>query len=176
MLSQLSVAGDTTDRLETAGPDSARLDNAGLDNAGLDNAVRVYARLALGVAFLSAVAARFGLWQGTFDLEHFASFVQYTGTVNSFMPAATIPFLAWAATITEIAFGISLTIGFRVRWVAFGSALLLALFATAMAVSFGLQSPMDHSVYSASACALLLALAESRRVRTEPVARASSRS
>ena len=31
-----------------------------------------YARFALGAAFLSAVTARFGLWQGTFDPKHFA--------------------------------------------------------------------------------------------------------
>ena len=41
---------------------------------------------------------------------------------------------------------------------AFGSAALLALFGTAMACSFGLKSPLDYSVLSASAGALLLGL------------------
>jgi hypothetical protein len=35
--------------------------------------------------------------------------------------------------------------------------LLLALFGTAMAISFGIKSPLDYSVFSASAAALLLA-------------------
>jgi hypothetical protein len=55
----------------------------------------VYARLAIGSAFLSADGARFGLWDGTLDLEHFPRFIQLTAEVNSFMPAVTIPFLAW---------------------------------------------------------------------------------
>jgi uncharacterized membrane protein YphA (DoxX/SURF4 family) len=123
----------------------------------------LYARLALGAAFLSAVASRFGLWDGTLDLQHFANFQRYTAEVNAFMPAAAIPLLAWAATLAESTFGIALIAGIRVRWAALGSAALLALFGTAMAVSLGIKSPMDYSVFSASAGALLLALQEFRR-------------
>ncbi|MFY9688429.1 MAG: DoxX family protein [Candidatus Acidiferrales bacterium] len=117
-----------------------------------------YARLALGSAFLSAVASRFGLWDGTLDLKHFARFLEYAGEVNSFMPRAAIPFIAWAATAAETSFGILLILGLWPRWVSLGAAILLAMFATAMAVSFGLKSPLDYSVYSASGAALLLAL------------------
>jgi putative oxidoreductase len=117
----------------------------------------VYARIALGSAFLSAVASRFGLWDGTFDLKHFAKFIQYAAEVNSFMPAATIPFIAWSATVAETSLGILLILGLWPRWVSLASAILLAMFATAMAISFGLQSPMDYSVFSASGAALLLA-------------------
>jgi len=88
--------------------------------------VERYARLALGAAFLSAVAGRFGLWTGAPWGDAFARFVAYTAEVNAFMPAL-------------------------------GSAVLLAIFGTAMAISFGLKSPMDYSVFSASAGALLLA-------------------
>lgn len=117
----------------------------------------IYARLALGAAFLSAVASRFGLWDGTLDLEHFARFTRYTAEVNSFMPARAIPLLAWAATVAELSLGLALVLGVRTRWAARGSALLLALFGTAMGVSFGVKSPLDYSVFSASAGALLLA-------------------
>jgi len=48
-------------------------------------------------------------------------------------------------------------------WVALGSAVLLILFGTAMAVSFGIKSPLDYSVFSASSAALLVAAYESRR-------------
>ena len=48
-------------------------------------------------------------------------------------------------------------VGVRLRWVAGGAALLLASFGTAMALSAGLKSPLDYSVFSASAAALLLA-------------------
>lgn len=121
-----------------------------------------YARLALGAAFLSAVASRFGLWSGQPAGERFAAFERYTAEVNAFLPAFTIPFLARAATVAEVLLGVGLLVGARLRWVAAGSALLLALFGTAMAVSSGLKSPLDASVFSASAGALLLALQRPR--------------
>jgi len=116
----------------------------------------VYARLALGCAFLSAVAARFGLWHDR-GPHPFAEFIRYTGEVNSFLPAAMYPFLAVAATIAETTLGIALIAGFRLRWTALASAVLLAIFGTAMAISGGIKSPLDYSVFSASAAALLLA-------------------
>jgi putative oxidoreductase len=122
-----------------------------------------YARVALGVAFLSGIASRFGLWGKDVGYGNFANFVRYTAEVNSFMPSATIPFLAWTATAAEFLLGIALVIGFRLKWAALGSAVLLLLFATAMAISFGIKEPLDYSVFSASAAALLLA-ARSRRV------------
>jgi putative oxidoreductase len=125
----------------------------------------VYARIALGSAFLSAVASRFGLWDRTFDLKHFAKFIHYAAEVNSFMPAATIPFIAWSATLAETSLGILLILGLWPRWVSLAAAILLAMFGTAMAISFGLQSPMDYSVFSASGAALLLALRALRENR-----------
>jgi uncharacterized membrane protein YphA (DoxX/SURF4 family) len=89
--------------------------------------------------------------------------MQYTAKVNSFMPPAAIPFLAWAATVGELFCGIALILGIWPRWVALGSALLLALFGIAMAISFGIKSPMDYSVFSASGAAILLALRSSGR-------------
>jgi len=74
------------------------------------------------------------------------------------MPAAVIPFLAWAATVAETSLGVALIAGLRLRWVAVASAALLAVFGAAMAISLGPKSPLDYSVFSASAGALLLAL------------------
>src|SRR5438067_9528997 len=121
----------------------------------------LYARITLGAAFLSGIADRFGLWGKATGYGDFAHFMQYTAQVNSFMPAFTIPFLAWAATVAELVLGIALISGVWPRWVALASALLLFLFGTAMAISFGLKSPLDYSVFSASAGAVLLALCAS---------------
>jgi uncharacterized membrane protein YphA (DoxX/SURF4 family) len=124
----------------------------------------LYARFALGAAFLSGIADRFGLYTGrNVGYGNFAGFVDYTAKVNSFMPAFTIPFLAWAATAAELSLGVALILGVWPRSVALGSALLLALFGTAMAISFGIKSPMDYSVFSASAGAVLLALYSDRK-------------
>jgi uncharacterized membrane protein YphA (DoxX/SURF4 family) len=127
----------------------------------------LYARIALGAAFLSAVADRFGLWGKYGGWGNFANFTKYTAEVNSFLPAFVIPFLAWAATLAETSLGIGLIIGIWPRWVALGAALLLAMFGTAMAISFGVKSPLDYSVFSASAGALLLALYQSRKSGAE---------
>jgi uncharacterized membrane protein YphA (DoxX/SURF4 family) len=118
----------------------------------------LYARIALGAAFLSAVASRFGLWDRTLDLKHFLNFIEYTAEVNSFLPRAIIPGVAVLATVCETSLGILLIMGLWPRWVSLASAVLLALFATAMAISFGLKSPMDYSVFSASGASVLLAL------------------
>lgn len=120
-----------------------------------------YARLALAAAFLSAVASRFGLWQGHFSMARFQEFITYTGEVNAFLPAKTYPTLAWAATVAETACGLTLLSGLKPRWAGFASAGLLFTFGTAMALSQGIKSPLDYSVFSASAAALLLALRSS---------------
>src|SRR5579863_5241458 len=79
----------------------------------------LYTRFALGVAFLSGIADRFGLYTGrNVGYGDFAGFEAYTAKVNSFMPASTIPFLAWAATAAELSLGILLILGLWPRWVA----------------------------------------------------------
>jgi putative oxidoreductase len=124
----------------------------------------VYARLALGASFLSGIADRFGLYSGrNVGYGNFDGFMQYTAKVNSFMPASTIPFLAWAATVAELSLGLALVLGMWLRWVTLGSSALLVLFGTAMAISFGIKSPLDYSVFSASAAALLVAIYQVRK-------------
>jgi uncharacterized membrane protein YphA (DoxX/SURF4 family) len=124
----------------------------------------LYARLALAVSFLSGIADRFGLYTGrNVGYGNFRGFLNYTAKVNSFMPPSTIPFLGWSATFFEFTFGVLLLFGIWTRWVALGSAALLVLFGTAMAISFGLKAPLDYSVFSASACAVLLVLHEEKQ-------------
>ena len=120
-------------------------------------AALIYARIALGLAFLNGIAERFGWYGKDVGYGNYANFVKYTAQVNAFMPAWSIPFLAGAATVAELVLGVLLVAGVWKRWVALGSAALLAIFGTAMAISFGPWSPLDYSVFSASAAALLLA-------------------
>lgn len=134
------------------------------------NAIERYAAIALGAAFLSAVASRFGLWTGRPWDVAFASFTAYTAEVNAFMPAWTIPFLAWSATVVETTCGVLLVLGLFPEAAATVSAGLLALFGTAMAASQGVKSPLDYSVFSASAAALLLADRLRRRRIGSPTA------
>src|SRR5690349_4665797 len=87
----------------------------------------LYARIALGAAFLSGIADRFGLYGPNVGYGTFAGFIRYTAQVNSFMPSSTIPFLAIAATIAELFLGIALIIGMWTFWVAIAAAVLLIL-------------------------------------------------
>jgi uncharacterized membrane protein YphA (DoxX/SURF4 family)/ketosteroid isomerase-like protein len=129
----------------------------------------LYTRIALGAAFLSAVASRFGLWDKTPDLKHFGAFIQNTAQVVAFIPSAFIPLLAWAATTAETTLGILLILGIWPRLVSLAAAILLAMFGTAMAISFGLKSPLDYSVFSASGAAVLLSQHASSRLVHEGV-------
>jgi putative oxidoreductase len=147
------VASETSQQPATTTPGTLNWERPGI----------LYARIALGAAFLSGIGSRFGLYGKNVGYGNFANFVKYTAEVNSFMPAFTIPFLAWSATAAELVLGIALTLGVWPRWVTLGSAALLALFGITMAISFGIKSPLDYSVFSASAAAVLLALYEGRK-------------
>ena len=98
----------------------------------------------------------------------FNRFIQRVAELNGWAPASLVPVLAWSATILETTFGVTLILGLALRWVAFGSAALLAWFALAMAIYTGIKPPLDYSVFSASSAALLVALIESRRETSVP--------
>jgi len=55
--------------------------------------------------------SRFGLWDSTLDLKHFANFIAYAAEVNSFLPRAVIPYVAVLATVCETLLGILLILG-----------------------------------------------------------------
>jgi uncharacterized membrane protein YphA (DoxX/SURF4 family) len=121
----------------------------------------VVLRLALGFSFLSAVADRLGLW-GAYGEPNvawggFARFVAYTGQLNWFLPKATIPIVAIAATCLETLLGIMLIVGWQTRTAALSSGVLLLLFALGMTEATGIKAPLDYSVFSAMGGAFLLA-------------------
>ncbi len=121
----------------------------------------VLLRIALAVGFLSAVADRFGLWgaPGAAGVAWGAwePFVAYTAKLNFFVPSSVAAILAILATAAEIILAVALIIGFRLRETALASAILLLLFALTMSLSGGVKGPLDYSVFTAAAAALLLA-------------------
>jgi uncharacterized membrane protein YphA (DoxX/SURF4 family) len=129
--------------------------------------VRLFARLALGASFLSAVADRFGLW-GPYGSKNaswgdFPHFVEYTGAVMSLFPSSLTVSFAWAATVAETLFGVLLIAGFKMRITSVLSGFLLLAFAMAMVTGLGIKKPLDYSVFSAAAAAFLLAFWEPDR-------------
>ena len=118
-------------------------------------------RLAIGASYLWEVADRLGLLGlngqphvGWGDWKHFTA---YAKQVMSFLPPALVNPLATIATIGEGGFGILLIIGLLTRMAAIGSGVLSLCFAIAMAISFGIESPLGYSVFTLSAASFLLA-------------------
>lgn len=121
----------------------------------------LFARFAIAVGFLSAVADRFGLWtpllgDGNVVWGNMENFTAYTGVLLPWVPKFLLPLFAWTATIAEIVLGVLLLIGFQKRLAALLSGILLLAFAFSMLLSLNVKAPLDYSVFAAAACAFLL--------------------
>ena len=118
-------------------------------------------RVGLGVGFLSAVADRFGLWgafgQPNVEWGNFTRFLEYTHTLNWYLPAGMIPPLGVMATGAEILFGLLLLVGWHTRATALLSGLLLLTFGGAMTLALGVKAPLNYAVLTGVGGALLLA-------------------
>jgi uncharacterized membrane protein YphA (DoxX/SURF4 family) len=125
----------------------------------------VFLRYALGLGFLSAVADRFGLWgafgQPNVEWGNFSRFLEYTHTLNWYLPAGMIPPLGVIATGAEILFGLLLLVGWHTRATALLSGLLLLSFGVAMTLALGVKAPLNFAVFTGVGGALLLANCES---------------
>jgi uncharacterized membrane protein YphA (DoxX/SURF4 family) len=124
----------------------------------------MFLRCALGLGFLSAVADRFGLWgafgQPNVEWGNFSRFLEYTQTLNWYVPAGMIPALGVIATGAEILCGLLLIIGWHTRAAARLSGLLLLSFGVAMTLALGVKAPLNFAVFSGVGGALLLATCE----------------
>ena len=118
-------------------------------------------RVGLGVGFLSAVADRFGLWgafgQPNVEWGNFSRFLEYTHTLNWYLPAGmTLP-LGVIATCAEILLGLLLLFGWHTRTAALLSGLLLLTFGGAMTLALGVKAPLNYAVLTGVGGAWLLA-------------------
>ena len=124
--------------------------------------VVVFARVALALGYLSAVADRIGLWgrpgEPGVAWGAWAPFVAYTAQLNAYAPAPLVPLLAGVATLAEISIALALLVGWRLRAAATASAALAATFALAMTSALGVKAPLDFSVFTVVAASLLLAV------------------
>jgi uncharacterized membrane protein YphA (DoxX/SURF4 family) len=121
-------------------------------------------RIGIGVGFLSAVADRFGLWgpfgQPNVEWGDFSRFLEYTHTLNWYLPAGMIPLLGGIATGAEILFGLLILVGWHTRVAALLSGLLLLMFGVAMTLALGIKAPLNFAVLTGVGGALLLANCE----------------
>ena len=121
-------------------------------------------RIGIGVGFLSAVADRFGLWgpfgQPNVEWGDFSRFLEYTHTLNWYLPSGMIPLLGGIATGAEILFGLLILVGWHTRVAALLSGLLLLTFGVAMTLALGIKAPLNFAVLTGVGGALLLANCE----------------
>lgn len=118
-------------------------------------------RIILAITMLSAIADRFGVWgaPGSHQVAwgNWENFIIYTQTLNSFANKATAEILAGIATFFEVLLSLLLLFGFKTRLAALGTTILMFFFAFAMTVSVSIKAPLDYSVWTSCATALLLA-------------------
>ena len=121
-------------------------------------------RMGLGFGFLSAVADRLGLWgafgQPNVEWGNFSRFLEYTHTLNWYLPAGMIPTLGVIATGAELLFGLLLVVGWHTRAAAMLSGLLLLAFGMAMTLALGIKAPLNFAVLTGIGGAFLLAYCE----------------
>lgn len=121
--------------------------------------VKLFLRLAIAGGFLSAVADRFGWWNQKISAwGNWNSFLEYTQTLNPWLPESMIPIIGTTATLAEVVLAIGLIIGFKTELFAKLSGFLLLIFALSMTFSVGIKAPFDYSVFIASAGAFALSL------------------
>lgn len=119
---------------------------------------QLFLRLALATALLSAVADRFGLWPEQFSAwGNWKNFEDYTRQLTFFLPEIMSKISAYVATAAEIVLGLLLLAGFKLKWTALFTAMLLVLFALSMTFALGIKSTLDYSVWVGSAGAFMLA-------------------
>lgn len=118
---------------------------------------QLFLRIALALTMLSAVADRFGLWGTHAAWGNWQNFEKYTATLTFFLPSALSTFSAYAATVLEIALPLLLLSGFKLKWAALATGILLLVFALSMSIALGIKAPLDYSVWVGSAAAFLLA-------------------
>ena len=121
----------------------------------------LFARIAIAMSFLSAVADRFGWWTPVLGNENvvwgnMGNFIAYTGVLVPWISKQVLPLLAWLVTIAEVVLGVLLIIGYQKRIVALLSGLLLLTFAFSMMFFSSIKAQLDYSVFTASACSFLL--------------------
>jgi len=119
--------------------------------------IKIFLRLAIAIAFLSAVADRFGLWNMDISVwGKWNSFLEYTQIINPWFPNSMISTIGIIATTLEIIFAICLIVGFKTELFAKLSGFLLLIFALSMTFSTGTKGAFDYSVFSVSAGAFAL--------------------
>jgi len=91
------------------------------------------------------------------------NFQNYTNTLLPFLSKTFSDVFGLSASLLEALFGICLIIGFKIKWMSLGSALITFLFALFMIGSYGIGAPFKYPVFIFTALGLLLSCVKDYR-------------
>lgn len=128
----------------------------------MKNLIILLLRLALGIAFLSAVADRLGFWGNPESAltawGNWDNFLGYTSTLTFGASGILLQILAVLATVLEAVLGILLILGYKTKQSALLSGFLLLTFGLCMTLSTHFKYAIDYSVFTAAFAAFLLSV------------------
>lgn len=125
--------------------------------------IKIFLRVSIATAFLSAVADRFSLWPSEVSVwGNWENFTAYTAMINPWFPNAVIPAIGIIATVAEVVLALLLLVGYKTKLVAQISGVLLLIFALSMTFSSGIKGAFDYSVFTAAAAAFGLSALENK--------------
>ena len=88
------------------------------------------------------------VWATECRVGKLRTFLEYTHSLNWYMPAGMIPPLGVIATGAETLFGLLLLVGWHTRATALLSGLLLLSFGVAMTLALGVKAPLNFAVFT----------------------------
>lgn len=121
---------------------------------------QLFLRIALGTGFILPVMDRLGIL-GPYGSPNVAwgdwqHFINYTNTLMPFLNHFLANIVGVIATVSEATFGICLIIGFKIKQVSLGAAILTLIFGLCMAVFIGISAPFNYPVFVFTGAGLVL--------------------
>lgn len=118
-------------------------------------------RIVIGIGFLLPVFDRLGIFGNPGEPNviwgDWKSFVGYTNLLIPYVSPTIASYLGTLATALELVFGIMLIVGYKTRYVAYGSFALTLSFALSMMFFLHIRAPFNSSVFVVCFSSLTLA-------------------
>ncbi|MBO9201915.1 MULTISPECIES: DoxX family membrane protein [Niastella] len=126
----------------------------------LTSFAQLFARIALGLGFLLPVFDRLGFLGAPGSAKvawgDWSHFVAYTHQLMPFTNINTANIFGLLATIAECVLGVCLIVGYKVKWMGLGAAIITLTFAVFMILSLGISAPFNYPVFVFTGAGLLL--------------------
>lgn len=123
---------------------------------------QLFTRIALGLGFLLPVFDRLGFLGGPGSAQaawgDWPHFVTYTHTLMPFTSVYIAHIAGLVATIAECVLGLCLIVGYKIRWMGLGAAIITITFALFMIASMGIGAPFKYPVFVFTGAGLLLSI------------------